>query len=303
VLDSSLHYKWNTIANDWLEDRRWFYTYDANGNLTEKNRFIWSSGTSVWERQNRIIYTYDAYGNETEWIEYSWGWDSISHNWVPSERSFRTFDDNGNVTEQVLYTWAYQAKKWVGSERTTFAFDTNGNQTEYAHFNWDSEINDWVVDYRRIVVFDVNGNETESSWYQESDNWGISKDRYVYSNDTSGNQTESVYYYWDSETNDWIYFLKEANYWSALITSITENTIDLNHIVYPNPFSDYTTIKLSDAVQTRKIDLIDIHGRIVRTIENVNSNSVRIQRENLPGGIYFIKIHSDNTYVKKVIIR
>ncbi len=78
---------------------------------------------------------------------------------------------------------------------------------------------------------------------------------------------------------------------------------DLNYHVYPNPFTDYTTIELSDAVQTKKIELIDIHGRIVRIIDNVNSNSVTIHRENLPSGIYFIRIHSDDAYVEKVIIR
>ncbi len=42
---------------------------------------------------------------------------------------------------------------------------------------------------------------------------------------------------------------------------------------------------------------------IIRTIDNVNSNSVMIHRENLPGGVYLIRIHSDDTYVEKVIIR
>ena len=84
---------------------------------------------------------------------------------------------------------------------------------------------------------------------------------------------------------------------------IQVNIIDLNYIVYPNPFTDYTTIKLSDDLQTERIELIDIHGRIVRTIDNVNSNSVMIHRDNLSSGIYFIRILSDDTYVKKVIIR
>jgi len=91
--------------------------------------------------------------------------------------------------------------------------------------------------------------------------------------------------------------------WSELSTSISNTIIDFNYLVYPNPFTDYTTLKLSDAVQTRKIDVIDIHGRIVRTIDNINNNSVTIHRENLTSGIYFIRIQSDDTYVKKVIIR
>ncbi len=143
----------------------------------------------------------------------------------------------------------------------------------YSYY-WDSDINDWVGDRRWVYAYDANGNETQFIWYE-----------------------------WDSITNDWIYYSKTVSYWSELTTSISNKIIDLNYIVYPNPFTDYTTIRLSDAIQVQNIDLIDIHGRIVRTIDNVNSNSIMIHRENLPSGIYFIRIHSDDTYVKKVIIR
>ena len=74
-------------------------------------------------------------------------------------------------------------------------------------------------------------------------------------------------------------------------------------MVYPNPFTDYTKIKLSDVVQTQKIELIDLHGRIEKTIDHVNSNTVTIYRDNLLSGIYLIRIHPDDTYVTKVIIR
>ena len=115
---------------------------------------------------------------------------------------------------------------------------------------------------------------------------------------------DSTYSYrWDSETYDWIYNSKTVYYWSELTTSLSNNIIDLNYIVYPNPFTDYTTIKLTDTFQIQKIELIDIHGRIVRTVDNVNSNTVTIYTDNLQSGIYFIRIHSDDTYVKKVIIR
>lgn len=139
---------------------------------------------------------------------------------------------------------------------------------------WDTITNDWVESQRYVHVYDVNGNQTE---------------RYSYK--------------CDSETNDWIYSSKFLSYWSELTTSISNNIIDLNYIVYPNPFRDYTTIKLPYDAHTQKIELIDIHGRTVRSIDNVNSNSVTIHRQNLPSGFYFIRIHSEDTYVKKVIIR
>jgi len=59
-------------------------------------------------------------------------------------------------------------------------------------------------------------------------------------------------YDWDTIANDWIYFSKEVHYWSELTTSISEHILDLNYLVYPNPFTEYTTIKLSDAVKPKK---------------------------------------------------
>ena len=193
---------------------------------------------------------------------------------------------------------------WFGVWRYVFAYDANGNKTNDFWYNWDSNSNNWVMYHRHVWEYDANGNETDYKchfWNSQIND--TSRYREVYSYDAYGNQTEHIWDNWDSVTNDWVFGSKWVYYWSELTTSISNNIIDLNYIVYPNPFTDYTTIELSDAVQTQKIELIDIHGRIVRTIDNVNSNSVNIHRDNLPSGIYFIRIHSDDTYVKKVIIK
>ena len=199
-----------------------------------------------------------------------------SNEWAGVLRSVSTYDTHGNITESMSYVWEIETNDWVmdGQYTGNNTYDATGNVTEHISYFWDSETNDWVGNFHRFYVYDDNGNKTEEG-----------------------------YFIWDSETSDWVYYFKEVSYWSELTTSVSNNIIDLNYIVYPNPFTDYTTIKLSDAVQTQKIELIDIHGRIVRTIDNINSNSVTIHREKLPSGIYFIRIHADDTYVKKVIIR
>ncbi len=175
-------------------------------------------------------------------------------------------DANGNITEEIFYRWDSETNDLVRYLRTVYTYDANGNQIEWINYQWDSETDDWVASSRRVSKYNANGN-----------------------------QTEYIMYNWDSKTNDWFYDFKLVSYWSELTTSISNNIIDPNYIVYPNPFKDYTTIKLSNDVQTQKIELIDIHGRIVRTIDNVNSNSVSIHRENLPSGIYFVRIHSADT--------
>jgi len=72
--------------------------------------------------------------------------------------------------------------------------------------------------------------------------------------------------------------------------------------IYPNPFTDYTMISLSDAIVVKKIELMNIYGKVLKTINSPNNNSITIHRENLPAGIYFIRIYSDKAFLKKIII-
>ena len=74
-------------------------------------------------------------------------------------------------------------------------------------------------------------------------------------------------------------------------------------VIYPNPFKDFAVVKSADTDRIRSIEIIDLYGRAVRTIKNINDNVVTMHRGNLPGGIYFIRILAADTFVKKVIIQ
>ena len=298
VIDSTYSYKWDTIINDWLVYWREVYVYDANGNRTEGIGYEWDSETNDWLEYHRFVQTYDT--NRLQSDQFWYKWDSEMNDWDfwyywPTEYNY---DSNGNITE--YNTWGPDF-----ADRYVYTYDSIGNQTEQIWYKWDLEKKRFVANERFVYAYDANGNLTEIheyGWDSENYDW-VRSGRKDFTYSTDGNKAESIEYIWDKETNDWIIYSKTVYFRSELRTSISKNIIDLNYIVYPNPFTDYTTIKLSDAVHTQKIELIDIHGRILRTIDNVISNSVTIHRENLPSGIYFIRIHSDKTYVKKVIIR
>lgn len=73
--------------------------------------------------------------------------------------------------------------------------------------------------------------------------------------------------------------------------------------VYPNPFFHELTIELGQAKQNlKKIELIDFAGKTVWESPSRGEEFVRISRTNLPDGIYFLKIISDEVYMEKVII-
>ena len=58
--------------------------------------------------------------------------------------------------------------------------------------------------------------------------------------------------------------------------------------VFPNPSSDYTTLKFTDGDFNHTVTLTDITGKVVRTYDNYNKVELRIDKDELNAGIYFI---------------
>jgi hypothetical protein len=72
---------------------------------------------------------------------------------------------------------------------------------------------------------------------------------------------------------------------------------------YPNPFTNSTTIKLSNNDKINRIEIYNLTGSVVKTINNVNSSECIIYRENLANGLYYIKVNASNSYVLKMVIQ
>lgn len=95
----------------------------------------------------------------------------------------------------------------------------------------------------------------------------------------------------------------EARYSTAL--GICETDYSSGIQIYPNPASSYLYVKtLSDSKSQLKLELSDINGRTIlnqKISEGVNPATINIT--GVPGGLYFLKIVSENrSVVKKVVI-
>jgi hypothetical protein len=80
----------------------------------------------------------------------------------------------------------------------------------------------------------------------------------------------------------------------------------LNVSVYPNPFSDYTTIELNDSKNREfSMTLVNSQGQVIKSINNINAGQVRIERGNLAGGLYFFQLSTNKQVVAvgKLIIK
>jgi hypothetical protein len=64
--------------------------------------------------------------------------------------------------------------------------------------------------------------------------------------------------------------------------------------VYPNPFHQYAVITLSSAGESF-VTLSDMTGRVVRMYAHVKENKLRIEKDNLTAGVYFVSVSNDKS--------
>lgn len=246
------------------------YTYDPNGKLEIRSLYDWDSANNEWVIIRKHVFTYDEDNRVTEGVEYEWK--SSESEWIPGfHREVYSYDDNGNLTEENNYYRDYEANEWVHQWRFLYTYDINKNLTEQIKMEGDPEANDWFNHMSYFCTYDANGNPTEE-----------------------------ITNYWDSDVSDWIYQRKSVYYWSELTTSISNNPIDLNYIIYPNPTNDLVALE-SNVPGLHTIIITSLNGQLIYSTKTVGS-TLHIDLSSFQKGIYFITIRSrDYMRTEKII--
>ncbi len=71
---------------------------------------------------------------------------------------------------------------------------------------------------------------------------------------------------------------------------------ELTFNTYPNPFIN--TLNISNAGNIDRIELIDLSGKVLKSIRVNGETICTLNTENLPSGIYLVKVTGKNTFVK-----
>jgi hypothetical protein len=77
---------------------------------------------------------------------------------------------------------------------------------------------------------------------------------------------------------------------------IKETSINLELSVYPNPTTDYLTLKVAD-FETLNFQLIDLQGKIIEN-KKVTTSNTTIKMEALPKAVYFLNVTKNNRIIK-----
>ncbi|MBQ2514197.1 MAG: T9SS type A sorting domain-containing protein, partial [Bacteroidales bacterium] len=66
--------------------------------------------------------------------------------------------------------------------------------------------------------------------------------------------------------------------------------------LYPNPANEHLNVLVSGTSPVTSIELFDVFGKIVRTIDachSTNSHTIRINTDDLAPGVYFVRVVTD----------
>jgi hypothetical protein len=73
--------------------------------------------------------------------------------------------------------------------------------------------------------------------------------------------------------------------------------------IYPNPAADAATIRLSDLDGDWSLRILDAQGRVVQQFTGAGTQTLRIAREGLQAGLYFVEtVSADNTRATQKLI-
>ncbi len=76
---------------------------------------------------------------------------------------------------------------------------------------------------------------------------------------------------------------------------------DVNLTLAPNPAENYINFNAEEA-QILDLQLFDISGRMIKSIQNINSNNYQLNRGNIPPGIYIAKVRFEEGIIGEKVI-
>ncbi|MEI6765744.1 MAG: T9SS type A sorting domain-containing protein [Bacteroidota bacterium] len=97
-------------------------------------------------------------------------------------------------------------------------------------------------------------------------------------------------------TKDVFYQLKSIMENNAASTQ-DDLTVGNGMLIYPNPFSTFTTIQLNSADANSDLIIYNLYGQQVKQMKNISAQKITLHRDNIPCGMYFIRLTQDDKVI------
>ena len=131
--------------------------------------------------------------------------------------------------------------------------------------------------------------------------WIKSYDQYVGVRDSS---TSGIQYGWIrvNVTSYQTVLIKDFSLGTPL-TGVIQILVSNRLNIYPNPISTQTTLQSDFPLNNATLTLQDCFGQTVKEIKNISGKTITLFRDNLPNGVYFLRLTDKNIiFVDKLVL-
>jgi hypothetical protein len=118
-LTESYTFTWDDTAK-WVNGARILFKYDSHGNEIERNDAL--GAENGWVDNSRYYQTWDEKGLNTGWE--IWSWEALGSVWNHDAKSTMTYNDKGLETVSLSWGWDVESSKWVPGSREVTTYKT-----------------------------------------------------------------------------------------------------------------------------------------------------------------------------------
>lgn len=101
--------------------------------------------------------------------------------------------------------------------------------------------------------------------------------------------------------NDEIHYFNES-FDECMPSGVSENEFVKNALIFPNPTNDEINIVIPENFISRRISVFDIYGKMMKS-EYISTKNIVINLNNLPTGIYVVKIQGENSTLNYKVLK
>jgi len=181
----------NKANNQWENEMRYRYSYNAQNNMTEELGQVWQSGQ--WKDAIKTTYTYDVQNNVASSIFQFFQ----SGQWINISKGTFQYDLQNNITEELFQSWSGQ---WVNKDKYIYEYNAFNDLKNSLFQYWEDA---WIDASNEIYTYDAQNNLSEILYQiYEDEEWNNEALQTFYYNEL--NQcTSYVFQSWAWDFNQW----------------------------------------------------------------------------------------------------
>jgi hypothetical protein len=195
-LSSLLVQSWIESSQEWVDRRMRFFTYNAQGRLSQRLLQVADTPGGPLENSARWGYAYLPNGNEEEILYQQWE----NGAWQNRRRQQFTYNAQGERETQTLELWNEENSNWENALRRQWSYTANGfNIEELTTQSWEASTNAWVNVSRRQFFYNNAGfweGTTFQGWNEDSGAWE-NQSRELYALNPQNNMDNLLFQEWD----------------------------------------------------------------------------------------------------------